>query len=67
MCVGLLCRTLFRDLGLLQRFVLLQSKPIVIVSFILCSAVVVGCLFQKPCWCGCMSILFVMCGRMFFF
>ena len=37
-----------------------------IVLFISCNAVVVECLCLKPCWCGGMIVLLVMCGRMFF-
>ena len=37
-----------------------------IVLFILCNAVVVECLCLKPCWCGCMIVLLVMCSRMIF-
>ena len=42
-------------------------KPLVIVLLISCSAVVVECLCIKPCWCGSMIMLLVMCGRMIFF
>ena len=67
MCVGLLCRLLLRDLGLLRRFCFFFLKPLVIVLFISCSAVVVECLCLKPCWCGGMIVLLVMCDRMIFF
>ena len=49
---------------LLGGFLLL--KPLVIVLFISCNAVVVECLCLKPCWCGGMIVLLVMCGRMIF-
>ena len=41
-------------------------KAWVIVLFISCNAVVVECLCLKPCWCGGMIVLLVMCGRMIF-
>ena len=56
---------LLRGLGLLRRFCFF--KPLVIVLFISCSAVVVERLCLKPCWCGGMIVLFVMYGRMIFF
>ena len=74
MCVGLLCGMLLRGLGLLRRFcccffVVKKSDCVVylvIVLFISCSAIVVKCLCLKPCWCGGMNVLLVMCGRMIF-
>ena len=50
---------------LLGRFLLLT--PLVIVLFISCSAVVVECLYLKPCWCGGMIMLLVMCDKDNFF
>ena len=47
-------------------FFFLLLKPLVIVLFISCNAVVVECLCLKPCWCGGMVVLLVMCGRMIF-
>ena len=45
---------------------LLALKPVVMVSLIVCSAVVVEYCFRKPCWCGCGVKLSVMEGRRIF-
>ena len=41
-------------------------KPLVMVLFMLCNAVVVECLVLKPCWCDRYVMLFVMNGCMIF-
>jgi len=41
-------------------------KPVVIMLFMLCRAVVVECLVRNPCWCGGEVTLSVMCGRIIF-
>ena len=55
-----------RAIATVLFFVFLLLKPLVIVLFISCNAVVVECLCLKPCWCGGMVVLLVMCGRMIF-
>ena len=41
-------------------------KPVVMMLFILCRAVVVECCFRKPCWCVCGVKLDVRYGRIIF-
>ena len=55
-----------RAIATVLLFCFLLLKPLEIVLFISCNAVVVECLCLKPCWCGGMIILFVMYGRMIF-
>ena len=47
-------------------FYFLLLKPLVIVLFISCNAVVLECLCLKPYWCGGMIVLLVMWDRLIF-